>query len=71
MRPVGCCSRHLGFLTVALMLALIVACGGNSPASGNQEGMQARGKVLEVVARSIVELESLRIRDETGKEWMG
>ena len=69
MRPVGCCALRLVFLAAALVLALIIACGGNSPDTSEQEGAQVRGRVLEVVGRNIVELESLRIRDETGKVW--
>ena len=74
MRPVGCCAVRVGSLAVGLILALIIACGGNSPDLGspdmdNPKGGQVRGMVLEVVGRNIVELETLRIRDETGKEW--
>ena len=67
MRPVVC--RPLGALTVALILALIIACGGNTPDTGEEESGQVRGIVLEVVGSNIVELEILRIRDEAGKEW--
>ena len=74
MRPVGSRAPRLGPLAVALILALIISCGGNSPDLDkpdliNQEGGQVRGMVLEVVGRNIVELETLRIRDESGKEW--
>ena len=69
MRPVGCCALRLVFLTAALILALIISCGGKTPDTGEQEGAQVRGMVLEVVGRNIVELETLRIRDESGKEW--
>ena len=69
MRPVGCCVLRLGSLAVALILASIIACGGNSPDLGDPVGAQVRGIVLEVVGRNIVELETLRIRDETGREW--
>ena len=72
MRPVGW--RFLRALSLGLILALIIACGGNSPDLGNpdlinQEGAQVRGMVLEVVGRNIVELETLRIRDASGREW--
>ena len=40
-----------------------------NPDLGSPKGGQVQGRVLEVVGRSIVELETLRIRDETGKEW--
>ena len=64
---------RVGFLALALMLALVVACGASSSDAGNIEtdpqSSQVRGRVLEVVGRNIVELETLRIRDESGKEW--
>ena len=74
MRAGGRCVLRLRSLAMALILALIIACGGNSPDVRNRdligsEGAQIRGIVLAVVGRNIVELESLRIRDETGKEW--
>ena len=69
MRAVGCRLLRVGSLPVALILALFIACGGNSPDTSEQEGAQVRGMVLEVVGRNIVELETLRIRDESGKEW--
>lgn len=61
--------RQAGPLVVALFLALIIACGGNGPDSENPGSDQVRGMVVEVAGRNIVELESLRIRDESGKEW--
>ena len=74
MKPVGCRTLRAVSPTVALILASIIACGGNSPDLtgpnlGNQEGVQVRGMVLEVVGRNMVELETLRIRDESRKEW--
>ena len=67
MRPVVC--RPLRALAVPLLLALITACGGDSLGLASPEEAQVRGVVLEVVGRNIVELETLRIRDESGKEW--
>lgn len=79
MRLVGLCNLRFGFLAVVLILALIIACGGDSPestepasgseGSADQAGDPVRGVILEVVGRNLAELESLRIRDETGKEW--
>ena len=69
---VGCRRRldsRLAFLALALFLALILACGGDSPDSGEQQEGQVRGRVLEVVGRNLAEVETLRIRDESGKEW--
>ena len=69
MMPPVCCFRGLGFLILALMLALILACSGDSSDSGELQEGQVRGRVLEVVGRNLAELETLRIRDESGKEW--
>lgn len=68
-KPVGC--RHLRpvFLTVALILASIIACGGNPPDTGEPDEGQIRGIVVQVAGRNIIELKSLRIRDETGNVW--
>ena len=69
-----CRPRLLGLLAVALILALLSACGGNAPDSGDpdtqSQGAQVRGRVLEVIGRNIIELETLRIRDESGKVWV-
>ena len=74
MRSTICRRRRLGFLDLALFLALIIACGGNSPDSNgldaSPQDSQVRGRVLEVIGRNIVELETLRIRDESGKVWV-
>ena len=69
MMPPVCCFRGLGFLILALMLALILACSGDSSDSGELQEGQVRGRVLEVVGRNLAEVETLRIRDESGKEW--
>ena len=79
MRLVGYGSLRFGLLAVALILVFVIACGSNSPestepASGNQESadqevVPVRGMILEVVGRGLAELESLRIRDDSGKEW--
>ncbi len=67
MRLNACRPLRLGLPIAALVLALIIACSGSSP-DGSQTN-QVRGIVLEVVGRNIIELESVRIRDEAGKEW--
>ena len=71
--PIVCCTRRLAsrlaFLALALFLALILACGGGSPDSGEQQEGLVRGKVLEAVGRNLAEVETLRVRDESGKEW--
>ncbi len=51
------------FAVVVLGLLLPMGCGDDA-------GQQVRGQVVEVVARSFTELESLRIRDEAGREYI-
>jgi len=68
-----CCRRRLesrlAFLALAAFLALILACGGDSLDSGDQQEGEVRGRVLEVVGRNLAEVETLLVRDESGKEW--
>ena len=54
---------------MALVLALLVAGGGDAANTATEGAGQVRGRVVEVVGRSIVELETLRIRDEAGMVW--
>lgn len=56
----------LGVLLLALMLA--VACGGGGTAGLSEATSQVRGQVVEVVPRNITEIETLRIRDRSGRE---
>ena len=52
------------------LLALAAACaGGGSPPTPGANSLQVRGHVVEVVSRSITEVETLRIRDAGGKTW--
>ena len=53
----------------ALTVILVLACGGNSATVRAEPEGQVRGLVLDVVNRSITELETLRIRDEAGEIW--
>ncbi len=59
---------------VVLVLALpvaalgLMACGGDS-SSRTVEVESVRGLILEVNARSLLELESLRLEDEDGTIW--
>jgi hypothetical protein len=49
-------------------VALLVGCGGGTDATP-ASGSLVRGMVVAVEGRSIIELESLSIRDEAGKVW--
>ena len=53
---------------LVLALALLSGCGGQTEATP-ESGLQVKGLVAAVEGRSITELESLEIRDETGKNW--
>ena len=54
---------------LVLAVSLVLACGGNSAISEAESKGEVRGLVVEVVGRSITEVETLRIRDEAEKEW--
>ena len=56
-------------LTGAFILLLASACRNEDASSGSTPAKQVNGQVLEVVGRNILEVETLRIRDATGKEW--
>ena len=62
---------ELPWLTLVLMVAITLtfACGGSSASDSVQPAGQVRGVVVEVVGRSITEIETLRIRDDTGNLW--
>ena len=52
-------------MAVPLALAAMMAAG----ACGGTDVLEIQGQIEEVNARSIITLESLTIRDETGKIW--
>ena len=64
--------REIGVLVWILLAAFLfasgVACGGGATPPGTKE--QVRGTVVEVVSRSFTEIETLRVRDGQGKEWL-
>lgn len=51
-----------------MLLVLTLACGGSEASDKQTDTQQVRGLVIEVVARNITEVETLRIRDESGQE---
>lgn len=57
-----------GVLATALLI-LAAACGGGDADPAAEAGRQVRGRVLEVVARNITDVETLRIRAEDGVIW--
>lgn len=58
------------FLAVfALLLIFAPGCGGGPPEDGNSPTLQVRGQIIEVVVRNIAQVETLRIRDESGREF--
>ena len=61
--------KAVGAGCVCLALILAVACGQNKPGLAGQEPGQVEGLIVEVVARDIDEVETLRIRDSGGKIW--
>lgn len=68
------CRRSPGTLVqqaalLGMAAILVVACGGRSTTVQAEPGGQVRGMVLELVDRSITEVETLRVQDEAGKIW--
>ena len=62
----------LAALILAGALLVASACGGSSPTATVEQGGQVRGLVLEVLGRRAADLETLetlQIRDESGKQW--
>jgi hypothetical protein len=53
---------------LVLALALLSGCGGGTEATPEGGGL-VHGLVVAVEGRTIIELESLSIRDEAGKIW--
>ena len=56
-------------LTVALALTVAAGCGGRPAPDAVPDAGQVRGLVVEVVGRSISEVDRLRIRDEARTDW--
>jgi len=54
------------FTTIVVFLLLIAACGGE----GTESSGQVRGLVLDVQARSLMDIQSLTLRDSDGKLWL-
>ena len=55
-------------LTVVVALALAVAgCANSGDAAGHPDQRQLRGQIVEVIARNISEVETLRVRDDQGE----
>jgi hypothetical protein len=52
-----------------VVLTLVLGCGGSGAVASPEATQQVRGRVVEVVARNITEVETLRIRDENGQVW--
>ena len=65
----GSLARPAALSAVVLSVILVLACGGNSVTAVAESKGEVRGLVVEVVDRSITEVETLRIRDEAGKVW--
>ena len=68
----GACARAASVLlplSLALALTIAFSCGGSSATDTVQSSGQVRGLVVEVVSRSITEVDSLRIRDEAEDVW--
>ena len=54
---------------LALSLAGVAACGEPASSASETGEMQIRGRVLEVVARNITEVETLRLLGEDEQEY--
>ncbi len=65
--PVGLI-RRMQWVTVWAALALVVIAGVACSSEAVNSGV-VRGFVVEVADRSITEVETLRIRDDTGRLW--
>ena len=55
-------------LAAALVLAFTAAACGDG--DGGPEIMSVRGLVQEVEARSLLEIDSVTVRDDDGREWV-
>ena len=56
----------LSFCCIVLVCTL--ACGGSEASVSRTETKQVRGHIIEVIPRNITEVETLRIRDDSGRE---
>jgi hypothetical protein len=56
-------------LSSIVVLALALGCGSGGAAAEPEATGQVRGQVVDVVARNITEVETLRVRDESGQVW--
>ena len=58
-------------MVAAMLVALFLAAAGCGDSSEESDSglRQVRGQVVEVVPRSITEVETLRVRDEEGREY--
>ena len=58
-------------VAAALAVLFLAAVACDDVSEGTDSGMrQVRGQVVEVVPRSITEVETLRVRDEKGREYV-
>ena len=67
--PGVCSTGARTLVSLALALALATGCGGNAATATVEPAGEVRGLVEEVVGRNIVEIDLLRIRDESGRIW--
>ena len=51
-----------------IVLVCTLACGGSEASVSRTETKQVRGHIIEVIPRNITEVETLRIRDDSGRE---
>ena len=64
-------SPSVGMFAAALVALFIGAVACDEASGGPDDGLrQVRGQVVEVVPRSITEVETLRVRDEDGREYV-
>jgi hypothetical protein len=66
--PLGLARRLLPIMCVIVLL-LASGCGSGMAPEDSIPTKQVEGRVLEVVARNITEIETLRVRDTLGREW--
>ena len=62
-------TAHIWLPILALVLAGATACGEPEPSAFETGEMRIRGMVLEVVARNISEVETLRLLGEDDREY--